>query len=102
MPYSSSLTDEEWKILEPLLTDILPPKKQTRPANWTKRELLDGIFYQLKNGAHLGRFAERPTALFDSVLAFLAVAQSWVNREADECVTWTSARRREKKPNGQR
>jgi transposase len=50
MPYSSSLTDEEWEILEPLLPQILPVKKQTRPCDWTKRELLDGMFYQLKNG----------------------------------------------------
>jgi hypothetical protein len=28
MPYSSSLTDEEWIILEPLLPQILPTKKQ--------------------------------------------------------------------------
>ncbi len=52
MPYSSSLTDREWEIIEPLLVDILPQKKQTRPANWTKRELIDGIFYQLKNGCN--------------------------------------------------
>ena len=52
MLYSSSLTDEEWEILEPLLPQILPTKKQTRPSNWTKRELLDGIFYQLKNGCN--------------------------------------------------
>ena len=52
MSYSSSLTDEEWKILEPLLPQILPTKKQTRPSNWTKREILDGLFYQLKNGCN--------------------------------------------------
>lgn len=52
MPYSSSLTDEEWEVLEPLLPQILPQKKQTRPSNWTKRELLNGIFYQLKNGCN--------------------------------------------------
>ncbi|NJO61133.1 MAG: transposase [Richelia sp. RM2_1_2] len=52
MPYSSSLTDEEWEILEPLLPQILPKKKKTRPSNWTKRELFDGIFYQLKNGCN--------------------------------------------------
>ena len=52
MPYSSSLTDEEWEILEPLLPQILPLKKQTRPCNWTKRELLDGIFYQRLNGCN--------------------------------------------------
>lgn len=52
MPYKSSLSDEEWKMLEPLLPEILPPKKQTRPANWSKRQILDGIFYQLKNGCN--------------------------------------------------
>ena len=52
MPYKSSLSDEEWKIVEPLLSEILPPKKRTRPANWSKREILDGIFYQLKNGCN--------------------------------------------------
>ena len=52
MSYSSSLTDAEWEILEPLLPQILPQKKQTRPCNWTKRELLNGILYQLKNGCN--------------------------------------------------
>ena len=50
MPYSSSLTDQEWAIAEPLLSQLLPSKKRTRPTNWTKREILDGILYQLKNG----------------------------------------------------
>lgn len=54
MTYSSSLTDDEWEILEPLLLEVLPPKKQTRPPAWTKRELLDGVFYQLKNGCSWG------------------------------------------------
>jgi transposase len=48
--YSSSLTDEEWLIIEPLL----PKKKLTCPPTWTKREILDGIFYQLKNGCNWG------------------------------------------------
>lgn len=52
MPYSSSLTDEEWEILEPLLLQILPQKKRTRPSNWTKREIVNGILYQLKNGCN--------------------------------------------------
>lgn len=50
MPYSSSLTDKEWNIIEPLL----PQKKKTRPPEWTKRQILDGIFYQLKNGCNWG------------------------------------------------
>ena len=52
MSYSSSLTDEEWAILEPLLPQILPQKKRTRPTNWTTREIIDGILYQLKNGCN--------------------------------------------------
>ena len=52
MAYSSSLTDAEWEILEPLLLQILPQKKRTRPCNWTKREILDGILHQLKNGCN--------------------------------------------------
>lgn len=48
--YSSSLTDEEWFIIEPLL----PKKKLTCPLTWTKREILDGVFYQLKNGCNWG------------------------------------------------
>jgi len=52
VPYSSSLTDSEWEILEPLLVEILPQKKRTRPSNWTKRDIIDSIFYQLKNGCN--------------------------------------------------
>ena len=48
MPYSSSLSDREWELIEPLL----PQKKQTRPPRWTKKQILDGIFYQLKNGCN--------------------------------------------------
>lgn len=48
MSYSSSLKDQEWLIIEPLL----PKKKKTRPPKWSKRQILDGIFYQLKNGCN--------------------------------------------------
>ena len=52
MSYSSNLTDAEWKIVEPLLLELLPKKKRTRPCEWSKRELLDGMLYQLKNGCN--------------------------------------------------
>ncbi len=52
MAYSSSLTDAEWQILESLLPQLLPPKKRTRPCEWTKREIIDGILYQRKNGCN--------------------------------------------------
>jgi transposase len=48
MPYSSSLSDQEWELIEPLL----PQKQKTRPPKWSKRQILDGIFYQLKNGCN--------------------------------------------------
>lgn len=48
MPYSSSLSDREWEIIEPLL----PKKTKTRPPIWSQRQILDGIFYQLKNGCN--------------------------------------------------
>jgi transposase len=52
MPHSSDLTDEEWDLFEPLLLEILPKKKQTRPSNWTKRDIVNGVLYQLKNGCN--------------------------------------------------
>ncbi|HEY9660742.1 MAG TPA: transposase [Allocoleopsis sp.] len=52
MAYSSDLSDKEWDVLEPLLDQILPKKKRTRPSNWTKRDILNGILYQLKNGCN--------------------------------------------------
>jgi len=32
----------------------LPKKKQTRPPKWSKREIFDGILYQLKSGCNWG------------------------------------------------
>ena len=52
MAYSSSLTDAEWEILEPLLPEVLPPKKKTKPLSWSYRELIDGMLYRLKNGCN--------------------------------------------------
>jgi transposase len=48
MSYSTDLTNTEWKIYEPLL----PVKKRTRPLKWSKRQILNGLFYQLKNGCN--------------------------------------------------
>jgi transposase len=52
MAYSSSLSDAEWDILEPLLPEVLPPKPKTRPLKWSYRDLIDGILYRLKNGCN--------------------------------------------------
>ncbi|WP_202951246.1 transposase [Xenococcus sp. PCC 7305] len=48
MSYSSSLRDREWEIIELLF----PKKKKTRSPKWSKREIFDGILYQLKNGCN--------------------------------------------------
>ena len=50
MAYSSDLTDKEWEIIKPLL----PNKKRTKPSKWSKRAILNGVFYQLKNGCNWG------------------------------------------------
>ena len=52
MSYSTNLTDALGEILSPFLYQILPQKKITRPPNWTQREILNGILYQLKNGCN--------------------------------------------------
>ncbi|APB32761.1 transposase [Gloeomargarita lithophora Alchichica-D10] len=52
MAYASDLSDAEWEIVEPLLLELLPKKKKTRPAKWTNREIINGILYQLKNGCN--------------------------------------------------
>lgn len=46
MPYSSSLTNEEWEVLELLLPDVLSKKKRTRSLDWSYRELIDEMLYQ--------------------------------------------------------
>ncbi|MEW5858314.1 MAG: transposase [Cyanobacteriota bacterium] len=74
MQDSRSLTDKEWEILEPLLLQLLPTKKRTRPPNRTNRQILDGIFYQLKNDCNWEDLPCIPTPLLDRILGFLALA----------------------------
>jgi putative transposase len=45
-PYKTDLTDEQWSLLGPLL--ILPEGGRTKTTNL--REVINGIFYQLKTG----------------------------------------------------
>lgn len=69
MGYSSDVTDFEWEIIEPLL----PTKKKTRPPLWTKRQILDGVFYQLKNGCNWADLPFIFAALFYCILALQAL-----------------------------
>jgi putative transposase len=45
--YSSDLTDIEWRRIRPLIPAALPGG---RPRNCNMREILNAIFYRLKNG----------------------------------------------------
>ncbi|WP_442941788.1 transposase [Nostoc sp.] len=63
MGYSSDFTNKESEIIEPLL----PTKKKTRPPLWTKRQILNGVFYQLKNGCN---WADLPKDFRPILLSF--------------------------------
>ena len=45
--YPSSLTDAEWKVIEPLVPG---PKLFGRPPRYKKRAILDAIFYVVRSG----------------------------------------------------
>jgi transposase len=45
--YSSDLTDAEWVVLEPLL----PARSGLgRPPKWSRRSIMEGVFYVLRSG----------------------------------------------------
>lgn len=46
-PYSTDLTDEQWALVAPLLPE---PRTRGRKPTADRRRILDGIFYQAKNG----------------------------------------------------
>ena len=46
-PYPTDLTDEQWKILEPMLP---PPKAGGRPRTTDLREVLNAILYLTRGG----------------------------------------------------
>lgn len=45
--YPTDLSDAEWTLLAPLIPS---PKLGGRPPKWTRRHLLDGIFYVVRSG----------------------------------------------------
>ncbi|MEM6518767.1 MAG: transposase [Cyanobacteria bacterium P01_C01_bin.70] len=51
-----------------------PPRQQTRPLEWSDREIIDGFLYRLKNGCNR---ADLPQALpsYSTLLALQAVAR---------------------------
>ena len=46
--YPSDTTDKEWSILEPL---VPMPKSGGRPAKWSRREIMDAIYYIVRSGS---------------------------------------------------
>jgi transposase len=50
-PYSTDLTDAEWAILEPLVPAVKSgTARGGRPPKYDRRQVLNGIFYVLRNG----------------------------------------------------
>jgi putative transposase len=45
--YPSDLSDEEWTILEPLLSRV---QRRGRPPKWPARRVADAVFYLLRSG----------------------------------------------------
>lgn len=47
-PYPDDLTDQEWDLIEPIVTDYRV--KQGRTPKFPRREILNAIFYVLRTG----------------------------------------------------
>ena len=47
MPYPTDLTDRQWRLIEP---HVPRPKPGGRPARYDRREVVDAILYQARNG----------------------------------------------------
>jgi len=45
--YETDLTDDEWRLVEPLLPG---PKRMGRPLRWPLREIFNAIFYVMRGG----------------------------------------------------
>src|SRR5689334_24297542 len=46
-PYPTDLTDRQWRLIEPY---VPRPKAGGRPARYTRREVVNAILYQTRNG----------------------------------------------------
>ena len=46
-PYPTDLTDRQWRLIEPY---VPRPKAGGRPARYTRREIVNAILYQTRNG----------------------------------------------------
>jgi putative transposase len=48
--YPTNLTDAQWSVVRKLIPATDDPRGRGRPPTWTKREILDGIFYVVRGG----------------------------------------------------
>ena len=46
-PYPTDLTDRQWRLIEPY---VPKPKAGGRPAKYSRREVVNAILYQTRNG----------------------------------------------------
>ena len=47
MPYPTDLSDRQWRLIEPY---VPRPKPGGRPAQYTRRDIVNAILYQTRNG----------------------------------------------------
>lgn len=64
--YPSDLSDEEWAVLEPL---VPPAKRGGRPAEYSRREIINGILYVLRSGCSW-RMMPHDLPAWDSVYGY--------------------------------
>jgi transposase len=50
VPYPSDLTDAEWAQVADLVEQAVDPAQTGRRCEWSKREILDAIFYEVRSG----------------------------------------------------
>lgn len=81
------------EIIEPLL----PLKKKTQLPKWTKRQILDGVLYQLKNGCNWQDLPKDLPPYKDRVLALQAITSGRCVGKDSHHNTFSDARTRRKK-----
>ena len=63
-PYSTDLSDAEWELLAPLLP---APARLGRPLKWSRRRMVEAVFYLLRAGCTWRLLLSELPALADRV-----------------------------------
>lgn len=69
MPYSSSLTDEEWEIIEPLLPADIADEETDQTFKLDKKRTLGWHLLSTQEWLQLARLTQRPATVLDRLLA---------------------------------